>query len=112
MKQLEANGGCYYGNLKQRNIYIEIEVTRLDFFFYLGLLTQGVLVVVHPHLKHMRLDASLGTKLLHDTLIVLQNPPAKLFCKGHHLLLLLLGEPSLETLLAGPAMRNGTTRWV
>lgn len=51
-----------------------------------------MLVVVHPNLENVALDADIHTELLNCQVIVFLNPPAQLFCEGAHLIFLLLRE--------------------
>jgi len=51
-----------------------------------------MLVVVHPDLENVALDANVHTELLDCEVVVLLNPPTQLFCEGAHLILLLLRE--------------------
>jgi hypothetical protein len=66
-----------------------------------GLLAHGVLVVVHPDLEDMALDADGGAELLDGGLVVLLDAPPDLLREGAHLVLLLGGEFGAEALLDG-----------
>uniref|UniRef100_A0A8R7QG75 Uncharacterized protein n=1 Tax=Triticum urartu TaxID=4572 RepID=A0A8R7QG75_TRIUA len=66
------------------------------------LLAEGVLVVVHPDLEDVALDAHLVAELQHGRLVVLLDAPPHALREGQHLVLLLLGELGAEPLLAGP----------
>uniref|UniRef100_A0A804LUZ5 Uncharacterized protein n=1 Tax=Zea mays TaxID=4577 RepID=A0A804LUZ5_MAIZE len=66
------------------------------------LLAEGVLVVVHPHLEHVALDADLLAELLHGGLVVLLDAPPQPLRERQHPVLLLLRELGAEPLLAGP----------
>uniref|UniRef100_A0A0A9DBH4 Uncharacterized protein n=1 Tax=Arundo donax TaxID=35708 RepID=A0A0A9DBH4_ARUDO len=77
----------------------------------LRLLAEGVLVVVHPNLEDVALDADLVGELLHGGLVVLLDAPPDALRERQHLVLLLLGELGAEPLLAGsgPARARGAS---
>lgn len=72
---------------------------------WLGFLTQGVLVVVHPDLEHMALDARLVAELLHRRLVLLLDPPPNPLREHQHLVLLVLRELGPEPLPVAPRTR-------
>ena len=63
------------------------------------LLPDRELVVVHPHLEHVALDADLGAEALHRVLVLLLDAPPDAARERAHLLLLLRRELGAEALL-------------
>jgi hypothetical protein len=63
---------------------------------------EGVLVVVHPDLEHLALDADLVAELLHGGLVVLLDAPPQPLRERQHPVLLLRSELGAEPLLTRP----------
>lgn len=49
-------------------------------------------VIMHPHLKHVTLQASVVAELLHSLFVIFLNPPIQSLRQSQHLILLLLTE--------------------
>lgn len=65
----------------------------------LGFLTESVLVIVHPDLEDVALDAGVAAELLNHRLVLLLNSPPQCFSQPQHSILLLLREFRPESLL-------------